>query len=308
MTTQSRISLVMIGALHVDEIAASGETIILGESNPVSWTRRVGGVAANVSRAAAITRPELVIQLIANCGTDSDANKLRAVMEDSAVNVISINPSDLPTGRYSAVLQPDGDVLIGLADTTQAEQLTFDAITNKVDISAASAVFFDGNISATLMKQLTRQLPRQCPCIGMSVSPAKAPRLNACLPALDLLFCNRSEAEAMVRHMGHSALRTTKSEELVSRLCDTACTHVVLTDGVNGVYIGSGSEQTHAAVLALDNTKTLNGPGDAMAGATIARLADHPLTHSAIVDAIRNFGVPAANAVLTGDTQAPLIV
>ena len=280
----------------------------MGESNPVSWTRRAGGVAANVSRAAAITCPELNIQLIANCGIDSDADQLRAVMEDSTVDVISINSSDVTTGRYCAVLQPNGDVLIGLADTAQAEQLTFDAIANYVDLCAASAVFFDGNISANTMEQLTRHLYTQCPSFGMSVSPAKAPRFNACLPALDLLFCNRAEAEAMVRHGGHFTLPSTESEELLSRLCDTACTHVVLTDGVNGVHIGSGAEQTHAAVIALENTKTLNGPGDALAGATIARLVSHPLTHGAIVDAICNFGIPAANAVLTGDIQAPLII
>ena len=308
MTKDSPISLVVIGALHVDEIACSSETIVLGESNPVSWTRRAGGVAANVSRAAAVTCPELCIQLIANCGTGPDAEQLRAVMEDFSVNVISINPSDLPTGRYSAVLQPNGEVLVGLADAAQAEQLTFDGIADHIDLCAASAVFFDGNISAHTMEQLTRLLPRQCPRFGMSVSPAKAPRFNACLPGLDLLFCNRAEAEAMVRHMGHSALPTTESEELLTRLCDTACTHVVLTDGVSGVYIGSGAEQTRAAVTALDDLKTLNGPGDALAGATIARLVHHPLTHSAIVNAIRNFGIPAANAVLNGDVQAPFIM
>ncbi|MDC0434389.1 PfkB family carbohydrate kinase [bacterium] len=305
--TGQRPKLVVIGALHVDEIARSSETMILGESNPVSWTRSAGGVAANVSRAAAITCPELFIQLIANCGTDSDADQLRAVMKNSCVNVISTKLSDSPAGRYTAVLQPDGDVLIGLADTAQAEQLSYETIADQVDLRSASAVFFDGNISAHTMEQLTRQLPRRCPAVAMSVSPAKATRLNACLPDLDLLFCNRAEAKAMVQHLGHAVELTTDSAALLSRLCDTACKHVVLTDGIDGVYIGSGAEKTHAPVIALNNPKTLNGPGDALAGATIARLVNQSLTHSAIVDAICNFGIPAANAVLLGNNRAPLI-
>ena len=312
MLSEPPVSLFVIGALHVDEIAHAAEKMIMGESNPVCWTRRVGGVAANVSRAVALTRQDINVHLIANCGTDPDGNQLRAVMQHCAIDFLSPDVADQSTGRYTAILQPGGEVLLGLADTAQAEQISFEAIAAQINLHTPRAVFFDGNLSSQTMIELCSHstMPHSAkPYLrfGMCVSPAKAPRFIACLPALDLLFCNRSEAEAIVRQLGQPELPATRPEELLCKLCNTGCTHVVLTDGANGVYIGTGSYQSFEPVSPARQTRTLNGPGDALAGATSARLVDQSVTHSAVVDAVCRFGIPAASAVLAGDNQAPLL-
>ena len=42
-------TLLIIGAVHLDDIAQPDYPLVSHASNPVAWTQRIGGVAANAA-------------------------------------------------------------------------------------------------------------------------------------------------------------------------------------------------------------------------------------------------------------------
>lgn len=317
MPDETKPQLFVIGALHVDEIATAIEPFVLGESNPVRWTRRVGGVAANAARAAAFAAPQAGVNLLANCADDGDGASLVAAMQKTGVDVLAANLGHTGSGRYSAVVQPDGEVLVGLADVLQAEEISVPVIFDHLSRSACHTVLFDSNLSAATIDEFTRlqenhrqsshnseQLNYSCNTVmAVSVSPSKALRLVNSLPFLDVLFCNRAEAIALVDAIGSDTDASTQS--MLAALCAQGCSHIVMTDGAKGVHIQSKTKHTHIPVKPVPLSASMNGPGDALAGATAALIAAATITHSKLADAVLQNGIPAAQSVVTGDVSAP---
>ncbi len=308
MSTENKTEVLVIGALHVDELALSASPFILGESNPVRWERRAGGVGANVARAAASSQ-NVAVTLVANLGKDEDGNQLTATLAQAGVSVQATEQLESATGRYSAVIQPDGAVLIGLADVSQATQLTLPMIKAQVDLQAAHTVIMDGNLSGNTLQELSvalRQTAKpRCQLMAISVSPAKVNQLARSLPHLDVLFCNNSEAQTLSQHLQIDDVQSPTS--LLHNLCKTGCSHIVMTDGGNGVHVSSVDDYTHIPVKPVASIQTSNGPGDALAGATAAQLCHSELTHIAVIQAVKNVGLAAAENVLSGQHQAPLL-
>jgi len=286
-----------MGALNLDEIATSETTLLLGESNPVHWHRRVGGTATNIAVAAARTHRLPKVQLLANCGHDTRADGLISALTKINVEVLATDASPYGPGRYSAVLQPDGEVLIGLADAAQAEALSLTLISELNVLETANTVVLDGNLSSAALREVSRHLAGHCSVIGVCVSPGKSSRFTSALPFLDAFFCNRQEAVAILE-------TNIDPSDSVKQICAMGATHTILTDGENGIYVGSRTQCTHLPVPSIDSVHTLNGAGDALTGATAAQLCGHSITHDLLVAAITEYGIPAAKAVISGQVTA----
>jgi len=300
MQTVTNPRLIVIGALHVDEIAIADGPLVLGESNPVTWTRRVCGVAANLCRAAVKTNAEVAVNLIARCSRHGDGAQLIQAMTELGIKVLPVDSDTVGTGRYSAILQSDGDVLIGLSDTTQAERFSLASIHEATDIAAGDTCVMDGNLSEdTLNAFASSQL------IGLCVSPAKAIRFWSIIDKLDLIFCNLSEAQALAKHTTVSEADQPDPKALSEHLSRLGKVTVVITHGEHGIWIASRGVATVVPIQSIAQSVTLNGPGDALAGATIAQLTISSINHDNVVKAVTMVGLPAAAAVLNGKNQAP---
>lgn len=315
MQNETKSQLFIIGALHLDETASAAEPLIMGESNPVRWTRSVGGVAANVARAA--VGADAKITMLANYGNSATGHSLRATLLKAGVHVLPMNQNrkGLSTGRYCTVVQPDGELLIGLADVSQAEEISSATILQHLNKRHFDTVLFDGNLSATTMAEFTSKLRSKSlsihsanPPINLmaaSVSPSKAHRFVKSLAFLDVLFCNRQEAIALTTNIEPTV--DVSTEIILSTLCSYGCSHIVMTDGAAGVHVQSNNERTHIRVEPVQSLLNFNGPGDALVGATAAELPADNITHQTLADAVLNKGIPAAQAVLTGDATPPNI-
>jgi len=119
MSDESTATLLVIGALHIDEIATATTPLVLGESNPVSWSQSIGGVAANVAIAAA-NGGNFEVKLLANLGDNKDSADLSSTLADQDVQVLPIWIPGTGSGRYSAIMRNTGELLVGLADVDQA--------------------------------------------------------------------------------------------------------------------------------------------------------------------------------------------
>ena len=315
MTDQTPNRIFIIGAMHVDEIASTDTQYILGESNPVRWTQRVGGAAANAARAASASKPNSRITLLANCGDSAIGQSLQSRLQSHGVEVLTTSLGNTDTGRYSAVVQPNGEVLIGLADVSQAEEITTAHILKELSKQQIGVILFDGNLSASTMTELSltrrAELTRNHhtdyspKLMAVSVSPGKVHRLLRSLSSLDVLFCNRREALTLANKIDPSADGSNSAS--LNILSAQGCSHIVMTDGPHGIYIQSNEECSFLPTEPIHAPHTLNGPGDALAGATAAVFSTKNLTHENLAASVLKTGIPAAKAVLTGDALAPLI-
>lgn len=307
MTNNSTPRFLVIGALHVDEVATAKAPIITGESNPVSWARYAGGVAANLARSAANHTNASVI-LLANIGADKDANDLASALANTGVDVKPMRSTDSQTGRYSAIVQNDGSLLVGLADVEQAQAITLADVKKIIDLKSADAVVLDTNLSAAALSDITNEIRcayTSCLICALGVSPSKIIRLKPSLTNVDILFCNELEANALAN--GYHTDELLEPSALLSRLSNLGCKHIVMTCGTNNVEVYSGHEHSSIEVPKIDSSSTVNGPGDALAGATLSEILQGSLTHQNLVQTVTHAGIPAAANVVTGVHTAPAL-
>jgi len=293
--------LLFVGAAHVDDVAVSASALIPRASNPVVWQRYLGGVASNSARAAARTAMSgTQVTFSAAVGDDAAGRQVEATLKKCAIDPHLIFLSGAPTGRYSAIMDADGELHIGLSDVATAECLTLDALQLVVDLTGADAVMLDTNLSQICLAQLAATCSeRKIPLAAMSVSPAKAVRLLPFAKAVTLLFCNRREALALCPPL---SLDST-IDALADGLLGQGFSRFVLTDGHSPLVVQDDNERHTVPVPDVQHTHHVNGAGDALAGATFAAWTEG----LSLLDATRERGLIDAAQSVAGHRPAPAI-
>ena len=286
--------LVLVGALHVDELCWPTGRLVPRASNPVRHARRPGGVAANVARAAAASGDGRAVVLCAALGDDADARWLLDALGGDGVDCRAVRVPGRPTGRYTVVHDEAGELLLGLSDVDIAETLDAAAVRAALAGTRAAALVLDANLSpgclAALLERADAADPGpRAPRVALAVSPAKAARLAPHLGALDLLFCNRREGAALAGTPADAPL-----EAIADALLALGCRRFVLSDGGAPIVVQRPEGRHLVPVPRATIRGTVNGAGDALAGATLARW----LARGDLTGAVSEAGVAAAGAVL----------
>ncbi|WP_374661404.1 PfkB family carbohydrate kinase [Inhella sp.] len=229
-----------------------------GSSNPVAESSAPGGVARNVAHNLRLLG--LPVQLLSAWGDDAGGAQLQADCERLGIGVGAVlRCPGQASGSYSAVLQPDGNLLLGLAQLDALEALTPVALRRTTARRRTAPVqLADMNLRAdTLTAWLTE--PRQGLAVLLAVSEPKMQRLPANLAGLDLLIANAGEWQAA----GGGA-----------RLARRGLRRVLVTEGARGLRCGHWQDgrwrwqRLPAPLVAelLDAT----GAGDALAAGVLA--------------------------------------
>jgi len=295
---------VVIGALHLDLVARLDGTHHPAASNPVRFTASAGGVGANVARA--IAAAGLPCRLIAPCGGEAASDPMLA-LPGVAIERVAVGGCE--PGRYVAVLDPCGELVAGYGDMRACELAGPGALLDALRWRAATLCVVDANLSARAIAAVVAEAP--APIAAVAVSPVKARRLAPVATGIALLFCNRREALALTDAVVGASL-----EALADRLHAAGFARVVLTDGPAGLLVSEPGARHRLAAPAVGAEKMsgVNGAGDALAGATLARLyplhlpgaPDEPHGAGAgaasgrpsLCEALITAGVPAARRVL----------
>jgi sugar/nucleoside kinase (ribokinase family) len=138
------------------------------------------------------------------------------------------------------------------------------------------------------------------PQAAMSVSPAKSTRLLSVASSLDLLFCNRREAIALA---AEDFSIDADIDLLADALLARGFRQFVLTDATAPVVVHSGLSRQYVQVPVLESSRSVNGAGDALAGATFAAWC----AGTELADAVREFGLLQAERVVMGLQEAPTL-
>jgi pseudouridine kinase len=227
-----------IGGIVLDRKARVEGGARPGTSNPVSVTTSTGGVAANIARNLA--RLGCRVSLFSILGADDSGATALRELQDSGVNASAILRSHTrPTASYTAVLEPNGELFIGLADMDIFEEL-------------------DPQWSARVAPALA-----QCPLWIMDTNlPAHTiERIRSSLARVDVLFPNRKEAAVL------SGLELDTPGDVAraaSEICRRGVGTVVVTLGRDGIYLDAGRGGRFLPVIPAKKVLDVTGAGDAL--------------------------------------------
>jgi pseudouridine kinase len=228
-----------------------------GTSNPVSLRETAGGVGRNV--AVGLARLGARVALASRLGDDAAGDRLRADLRGAAVDTSHVAAiAGAATARYWAVLEPTGELAIGLADMAVLDAMTPDGL-DAAAARPADAWFVDANLPAACIDHLLRHAARPALVAVDTVSTVKAARLRDRLRMVDLLFTNAAEC----RVLGGS------DEPL--RLVELGARAVVVGRGAAGLEIVGGGSTSRLGPLPVV-PRDVTGAGDALAAGTLFAL------------------------------------
>lgn len=265
-------------------------TVIPGSSNPATGRTSFGGVARNV--AENLVRLGVRAALVSVVGDDVPGRALLDDLDRLGVDSWGVRPlAGRTTSTYGAVLGPDGELVLGVADMDTLDELTPERIAEPLSrVDPGAWVFADANLpSASQTRLATARRTRGFLLAVDTVSVAKAPRLPADLGAIDLLFTNIDEGRALLLDRGRPV--GTTPEEVADGLRAAGARSVVLTIGADGQVV-STAEQTVRLPAVPASVVDVSGAGDALVGATLADL----VRGRSLVEAVRSGAAAAAMA------------
>jgi pseudouridine kinase len=181
-----------------------------------------------------------------------------AAAAGDGVDLSAVGRSTLhPTATYTAVLGPDGELVVGIAATEIYD--TLDDLWAQMALRRArrsAVVVIDANLPETVIDAIVGGLPETTLLAADPVSVPKAARLRPVLDRLDVLFAGVDEAAELAGAGGDA-------HELAGRLAGSGPRAVVVTDSARGAVLAdAGGVARHPAVPS--SVVDVTGAGDAL--------------------------------------------
>jgi pseudouridine kinase len=249
-------------------------------SNPVRGDQTFGGVARNV--AENLARLGVTTSLATLVGEDDGGRSILAQIQGLGVDTgLTRSLPGQETAEYVAILEPNGDLAIGLADMRIFE--SFDpADLDRIDWAKGfDWVFADCNLPPGILQALVLKR-RECRfrLAIDAVSLPKVVKLPADLNGIDLLVLNRDEAEA---YLGDDRLAPS---EQARALLARGASQVIVTSGADGLVAGTDSAVASVPAVAA-RPVDVTGAGDSLTAAALFGLSSGlPLEASARLGAL----------------------
>jgi pseudouridine kinase len=263
--TQLTDSLCFITGAHIDLTARLFAPAVLAASNPGHVTARPGGAGLNsASTAASLGSRALMASPI---GDDVHGETLRRVLHERRIGDALVPVDGLRTGTYTAIIEPAGTMLIGLADLAIYEAVDagwFFANCGEA-LEQAGIWFVNANLPAQTLAALAARAGSR-KIAAATISPAKAPRLSAILPRTDFLFTNLSEARAL------TGLAHADADELARALFLAGAKSGTLSSASGPLTWWHEGDSGAILPPPVERIVDVNGAGDALAATILAGL------------------------------------
>ena len=262
-------SACFVTGAHMDIAARLFAPPVAGSSNPGRLVHQPGGAGLNAASVAAALG--LSSSLAGPVGDDGHGLEIRKAVAVRGIADHLVTVHGKPSGSYTAVMAPDGEMVIGIADLALYETVDAPWFSENCGeaLEAANLWFLSANLAADTVADLAEMaVNKGCAVLAAAtISPAKSVRLRPCLSRIDLLFTNLKEARALVDAPGADAV------QLARTLIDEGTKAGVISQGAGPAIFWENGTLGTVAPPRVGAIVDVNGAGDALAGATLAGLA-----------------------------------
>jgi pseudouridine kinase len=267
------------GGIKLDRKLKALQALHTGSYNPCVATESPGGVARNV--AENLARLGLRVSLAGQLGQDAAAQTLLPALQALGVDTRAcfIAPSG-NTGSYTAVLDAQGQLVMGMADMALTEQLTPELLANAGLAQEAKLWMVDMNLPAASLAWLAQRAHAQRQQLVMlAVSDPKMSRLPDDLRGVDTLVLNQGELQALGLHLGWPFDPGNDVPSAFAKLHAAGLQRFVVTQGEAGVVC---MEAHHPAVHVKPqltqaiHVHDVSGAGDAFCAGLCASFLRYP--------------------------------
>jgi sugar/nucleoside kinase (ribokinase family) len=262
--------ILVLGGAHLDRRGRIAGATAPGASNPGSWLEEAGGGGFNAARNLA--RLGFAVRMISPRGGDAAGDSVAQAALAAGIDDRPFVFLDRRTPSYTAILEKDGNLVVALADMElyrlfSPRRLRIRAVRDA--FAAAELVFCDANLPQETVSAIAALCTAERkPLAAIGISPAKIVRLKPSLAALDYLFMNEAEAEAL------TGQRPQLPEGWPALLRQAGLRCGVVTRG-RGDMIGFDQHQSFALLPPeIAEVADVTGAGDALAAGIVgARLS-----------------------------------
>ena len=259
-------TVLCIGGVNLDSKLKLAEPLRMGTSNPVSSRISSGGVARNV--AENLARLESRVFLLGVFGDDPEGNRLRGELQKLKIDCsCSLVVSEKRSGSYTAIEDPEGEMLLALADMELADSMPVDHFEkNWKTLPRPDAVFLDTNFSEPVLEWVIERCKKEnLPLHVDPVSIAKSNKLPGQLSGVDTLQPNLGELESL---SGKSLTSDDEQASACRILLERGVKNVVLSLGSGGLNCINGESRIRIETNPVQ-TFDVTGAGDALSAGVL---------------------------------------
>jgi pseudouridine kinase len=261
--------IVCIGGAGIDRKYRAHRPVEPGTSNPVASAHCFGGVARNV--AENLSRLGVSTSLVTLVGDDENGRAVLRHMEGLGVSTGRCMISRARgTAEYVAVLGPDGELAVGVADMEIFDDLLPERLGDLwPELPSATWTFADCNLPPPTLLELAARAYRHRFALAVdAVSTAKIMRLPQDLTGIDLLFLNLDEAKAA---LAPEAVSFASPEAAASAIVGRGAARVIVTCGAAGLVAADAGGVEWLGASAAE-VVDVTGAGDALIAGTLVGL------------------------------------
>ncbi|MFT3909636.1 MAG: PfkB family carbohydrate kinase [Ferruginibacter sp.] len=255
--------VVCIGAMLVDELFYCKEAVVAATSNPAIVKRTAGGVMRNIAHHLALL--DIPVQFITVTGNDSDGRWLNEDCVRAGIDMSATITANCSTGKYSAILGPDGSLYAAACVNPSESFITTDLLKERdAVLSSATIIVADTNLDANVLEWLIEYCKERSILLFIEpVSVAKARKLSSIvLNGLFMVTPNEDELPSL-------SLNNSTAETILHELITKGVKHVWLRKGANGSEIIT-SQNRYSLPSPKTIVKDITGAGDSALAAWIA--------------------------------------
>jgi pseudouridine kinase len=259
--------IIVVGGACVDVKAVASSPLVAATSNPGTVSITFGGVARNI--AENLARLEVPVSLLTAIGADLLGQALRDRCRDLGIECRFLC-LDGSSDFYSAVLSPEGEMVVAVAAMSCADRVDRTFIdSQQTFLSTASFLVCDTNLCIDALQAVGQIAQRaHIPLVIDPVSVRKAVRVRALLRAqipIALLTPNRAELSVL-------AGRQTKCDADVARCCqllqERRVTTLIVGLGERGAFVAAPGLEAFIEPAA-EKLSDVTGAGDAALAAAL---------------------------------------
>lgn len=255
------------GGCHIDRQLRLRAALQTGRTNPADVRERLGGVATNMACQLASWNAPVRFVGVQPPGSlaGMEARLAAAGIEPFLV------PCDGEPPGYTAILAPDGELLMGAAAMSLYDAVSPPLIRAGI-VGTEGALILDANFQADTISAIASEFGAAQRIFAAGTSIAKVVRLAGALPWLDALVLNRGEAAALLgTEMTVDEMATLLAAGLREGgvvLVSDGADMAALADAASGAVVTARPPRIHLV--------NANGAGDVMAARLFCDLEGQP--------------------------------